>query len=403
MEHRTHERAGASVHGMVTSSNQNAGARPRPEPARARPVAPLILILVMLALVGGITGGLVRAGVTLPPLFPLAGWAGHAAVTHGALMICGFMGTVIGMERAVAVKLRAAWLAPVSSGLGAICLLGNATAAATWLLAGAAVFFTAVNVVVVQRQRAAHTLLLLCGALAWLMGSVLFLRRPGDPASLPWWFAFLVMTIAAERLEMTRLMRRRPGSHWALGLLLGLMGIGATLTSLSVRVGGVLYGLSLLLLALWLGAFDIARRTVSAHGLARYMAVCLLGGYVWLAVAGWAWMGTTLGLPLRDTALHALGLGFIVSMMLGHAPVILPAVARIKVEFGLFFYVPLAALHLSLLVRLVWGFHDPRWRALGAALNTGAIALFAVTMVAAAVWWRVRHARADAQTCRQIR
>lgn len=62
-------------------------------------------------------------------------------------------------------------------------------------------------------------------------------------------------------------------------------------------------------------------------------------------------------------ALHALGLGFIVSMMLGHAPVILPAIARIKIEFGKFFYLPLVALHLSLIVRLVWGLDDPHWRA----------------------------------------
>ena len=368
--------------------------RTRVAPARPRTLAPLVLILVALALVSGITGGLVRAGVPLPSLFPLSGWAGHAAVAHAGLMICGFMGTVIGVERAVAVKLRAAWLAPLASGVGALCLLGNKTDVGAVLWLAAAVFFTTVNVVVVHRQRAAHTLLLLGGALAWLIGCVLFLRRPGDAASLPWWFAFLVMTIAAERLEMTRLMRRRPGANASLWLLLGLMALGAALTSFSVRIGGVLYGLSLLLLALWLGVFDIARRTVFAHGLARYMAVCLLGGYAWLAVAGWAWTGSTLGLPLRDMALHALGLGFIVSMMLGHAPVILPAIARIKIEFGKFFYLPLVALHLSLIVRLVWGLDDPHWRATGALLNTGAMALFAATMLGGAVLWRVRHARA---------
>ena len=69
---------------------------------------------------------------------------------------------------------------------------------------------------------ASDTLLLLGGALAWLIGCVLFLRRPGDAASLPWWFAFLVMTIAAERLEMTRLMRRRAGAAAALYACLGL-------------------------------------------------------------------------------------------------------------------------------------------------------------------------------------
>ena len=89
------------------------------------------------------------------------------------------------------------------------------------------------------------------------------------------------------------------------------------------------------------------------------MAVCLLSGYVWLAVAGIAWAATALGWPARDAALHALGLGFLVSMMLGHAPVILPAVAGIKLQFGRFFYVPLALLQISLLLRLGGGAVDP--------------------------------------------
>jgi uncharacterized protein involved in response to NO len=153
----------------------------------------------------------------------------------------------------------------------------------------------------------------------------------------------------------------------------------------------VLYGSSLLCLAVWLGVFDIARRTIAAHGLARFMAVCLLGGYAWLAVAGLAWTGAALGLSLRDAALHALGLGFIVSMMMGHAPVILPAIARIKLEFGPLFYVPLAALHLSLIVRLGMGLNDSEWRAIGALLNAVAIGLFAATMVGAAMLWHRRR------------
>ncbi|MBA3588589.1 hypothetical protein [Methylibium sp.] len=36
---------------------------------------------------------------------------------------------------------------------------------------------------------------------------------------------------------------------------------------------------------------------------------------------------------------RCLGLGFIVSMMMVHAPVILSAVARVKLQFGVFLYV----------------------------------------------------------------
>ena len=104
-----------------------------------------------------------------------------------------------------------------------------------------------------------------------------------------------------------------------------------------------------------------------------------------------AWAATALGLPWRDTALHALGLGFIFSMMMGHAPVILPAIARVKLQFGFFFYVPLAALHLSLALRLGWGAVDAAQRATGASLNAAAIALFAATVAGAAVAWRIQH------------
>lgn len=354
----------------------------------------LLLVLGALALVSAVSGGLIRAGVPMAVPAFASHWAGHAAVAHGALMICCFMGTVIGIERAVAVKRRAAWLSPAASGLGGICLLAGHSALAAGLLTTAAMVFVGVNLVVVQRQRAAHTLLLLASALAWLVGNALYLRRPDDVACLPWWFAFLTMTIAAERLEMTRLMRRRPEIQTLLTLILGLMAAGAALSSASARLGGLVYGASLCLLAVWLGIFDIARRTVAAHGLSRYMAVCLLGGYVWLAIAGVAWAGTAAGLPWRDAALHALGLGFIFSMMMGHAPVILPAIARVKLQFHPVFYLPLAALHLSLAIRLVLGLEHSSWRATGALLNAGTIVLFVATMVFAAWWWRARVAAA---------
>ncbi len=350
----------------------------------------LLLVLVALSLLGGIAGGLLRAGLSLPGTGN-ALWPGHAMLAHAALMVGGFLGTVIGIERAVAVKLRSAWIAPLAAALGAVALLLGQAHAGAWLLVAASAVFIGVSIEVVLRQRAAHTALLLGGALAWFAGNLAFAVGVGSAATAPWWFAFLVLTIAAERLEMTRLMRRRPGAHGLLYLVLAALAGGAALSAFEPIAGGVLYGAALLALAAWLAAFDIARRTVRADGLARYMAVCLLAGYAWLAVAGAAWAATAIGWPLRDTALHALGLGFTLSMMLGHAPVILPAVARIKLQFGNVFYLPLAVLHLSLLLRLAAGWNDPRLRALGALFNAGAIALFAAMVAGAALAWQVRH------------
>ncbi|MEP7297141.1 MAG: hypothetical protein ABI702_13215 [Burkholderiales bacterium] len=349
-----------------------------------------LLVGVALLLCAGIAGGLLRVGIVVPGADGAA-WLGRATTHHAALMICAFFGTVIGIERAVAVKLRVALLAPLASGLSGACLLLGEPGAGAWLGVVAALAFVGVNLVVVRRQRAAHTLLLLAGALAWAVGSVLQVAGVGPAAPLPWWFAFLILTIAAERLEMTRLMRQGPEVAFLLCAVLATMLAGATWFALSPARGGLLFGLSLVFLAAWLIVFDVARRTVRAHGLSRYMAVALLGGYAWLAVAGVAWIAMAYGWPARDIALHALGLGFVVSMMMGHAPVILPAIARVKLAFGPAFYAPLLALHLSLLLRLGFGSDDFSLRAIGAVLNAASIALFAATLAGAAAIRRMRQ------------
>lgn len=331
---------------------------------------PLALV-VPVALVAGIAGGLLRAGVALPVT---GDWLGSAAVAHAFLMICVVLGTVVAIERAVAVGHSLGFVGPMLSAGAGIAQLAGAGRVAAALVAAASLAFVAVNVVIVRRQRAAHTGLLLLGAVCWAIGCVG--HAVDVPVNeLPWWFAFLVLTIAAERLEMTRLMRRRPGASVALFAVVAALLLGAS-------GSGVLFGGALAALAVWLLRFDIARRTVRTQGLSRYMAVCLLLGYGWLLVAGLAWAGASCGWPWRDAALHGLGLGFVVGMVFGHAPVILPAVARVKLKFGWAWYVPLALLHGSLAVRLFGG---PGLLAAGTAGNALAIAAFAATVIGAAL------------------
>jgi hypothetical protein len=351
---------------------------------------PLLIALIATALVAGVLGGMLRAGVTPPGVEAMA-WPGRAALHHAALMIGGLLATVIAIERAVAVRHRWAFAAPFASSAAALLLLIGWSSAAAWLMVAAALAFTGACMVVVRRQAAEHTRLLLLAALAWLAGTVSFAL--GGGATVAWWFVFLLLTIVAERVEMARLMPHRPNAQRALHATIACLLLGAALTTAAPRVGAVLYGGSLTALAAWLARNDIARRTVAAPGLGRYMAVCLLAGYAWLAVAGVAWAATALGAPARDAALHGLGLGFVFSMIMGHAPVILPAVSRVKLRFGAFFYVPVAALHASLVVRLGFGLHAPALRSLGVALNAAALALFVATLLVSALIRRTTRTR----------
>ena len=100
------------------------------------------------------------------------------------------------------------------------------------------------------------------------------------------------------------------------------------------------------------GRFDVARRTIhTTQGLSRYMAVCLLLGYARLAVAGFVGGRMTQGSLSRRGVACALGLGFVMSMVMGPCARDLPAVARIKVHYDARFYLPLWPRIASLLLR----------------------------------------------------
>jgi len=87
------------------------------------------------------------------------------------------------------------------------------------------------------------------------------------------------------------------------------------------------------------------------------MAAALRTGYGWLAVAGGLWVGFGRMADGRahDAMLHAVFLGFVISMIFAHAPVIVPAVLGRSLPFRPVLYIPLALLHTSLVVRLVGG------------------------------------------------
>ena len=71
------------------------------------------------ALLAGLWAGLARLGLILPDGLDLAEF-------HGAFMISGFLGTVISLERAVAIGRWWAYAAPVGSAIAAVALLAAA-------------------------------------------------------------------------------------------------------------------------------------------------------------------------------------------------------------------------------------------------------------------------------------
>ena len=76
--------------------------------------------------------------------------------------------------------------------------------------------------------------------------------------------------------------------------------------------------------------------------------------------------------------LHAVFIGFVMSMVFAHAPVIFPAVLGVSLQYSQAFYLHVAVLHVSLVLRVVGDFVDVlgRWRVWGGLLNAAALLLF---------------------------
>lgn len=354
--------------------SSSAGRRP---PAYRR--LPL-LAAAFVALGAGVAGGLARIGWQVD--------AGGAAAWHGPLMVCGFFGTVIGLERAVALDRGWPWLAPIASGLGGLALLAGAVTAAVLLLTAASVVMLAGSVDVWRRQRALFTLTLVLGASCWLAGNGLWLAAGAIQPAVPWWIGFLVLTIAGERLELSRLLPSSTGARHAFAAIVAWF-VGALAATLVAEGPGLaLAGLALVALAAWLVRHDIARWTVRTQGLTRFVAVSLLSGYAWLAAGGALLAAAGAGATghVWDAALHALMLGFVFAMVFGHAPLIFPAVVRVAIPYHPTFYLPLALLHASVAARVAADLAAlPGARAAAGMASAAALAAFVLSTLAAVV------------------
>jgi hypothetical protein len=316
------------------------------------------------------------------------------AELHGALMISGFLGTVISLERAVAMGRWWAYGAPAASAAGALALAaGNGPAGAfAFILAGAILLATTVLVAI--RQFAMFVVVLAVAAACWVAGSVQWLMGHSIPEISGWWLNFLILTIAAERLELGRLLQVSRVSQAVFFLTALLLVIGAARTEL-LATSAPFTATGLIGLAGWLVHHDIARRTIRLAGLPRFSAFSILTGHAWLGIAGLLLALAPLQAVafLYDAAVHAIAIGFVISMIFGHAPIILPAVTGLRVQFSAASYAPLALLHLSVLLRVLGGAAGlPGLRGVSAILTILALVGYAA-ILALASSRRRPHAR----------
>lgn len=339
------------------------------------------ILLGLVCLVLGLWAGLLRLGWGLPIPDP------SLAEAHGTLMVNGVLATLIGLERAVALGRRSFYSAPAMTAAGSIALaVGLPGSEGIPLLVLGSAVTLAMFLVILRRLPAIHTLALASGAACLVAGNLLWWNGADIPLLIPWWGSFLVLVIAAERLELTRIVRisRQRRAIFVGGLGLDLMGCVLSLESFSL--GCVVLALSWAILATWLLIHDVAWMNLSRPGLPRFTAVCLIAGYGWLAAGSLLILGfggiETNGL-VYDAQLHAVFLGFVLSLVFAHAPIILPAVTGRPLPFHPVLYAAPVILNISVAARVLAdlkGYYLLReWAGL---FNAVAIVLFGLCLLA---------------------
>ena len=333
-----------------------------------------------ISLLAGLDGALLLLGVWSPVMSTrLSKW-------HGPLMVLGFVGTVICLERAVALGHRLAYLVPAMSGFGVIVLLAplpfDSARAGLALLTLAQLGLLTIYVPLWRRSHDDAVVIQGAGAFG-AAGAAALLTTVAHVSQIVGWLAcYMILTICGERLELSRLTMARNRALSALCLAV----VAALLVSVvSPAIGWRVLGVVLIGLAVWLCRHDVARGGLRRGGQAAYIGTLLMIGYLWLATAG---IVCTIQRPPTsrngyDAVVHSLFLGFTMGMILGHAPIILPAVLQVRLEWTTWFWLPAFLLEASLLVRIGIGDGLDRSAAVQAGGTVNVLSLLTLVAVIA--------------------
>ncbi len=335
---------------------------------------PALLVFAVINLVTGMLSGLGRLGWAVP--IP------EAYAHHGAIMVGGFLGSLIALEKVIPLKRIYFYAGPLLSASSIVVFLFGDFHFAVAMQVVAGLIFAAVYVTYLKVQFSELLLLALAGVACWLVGTVLLFWKQFYPMVLPWWMGFLLFTIVSERLELSRFLPVTAANRrWLYGFL--VVFVVSLLIPFHI-VGKFLAGFSLVFTSAWLLRYDLIRITLHKEGLARFTAVSLLCGYIALVIEG------VLLVALRDQPfaydmiVHTFFLGFVFSMIFAHGPIILPGVLGLSVKpYHVALYLPVTALWASLALRLAadGGLISLTYRAWSGWVTMGSILLYFVLMI----------------------
>ena len=285
-----------------------------------------ILPLAMLSMIVGVYAGWLRLGWNFPLIEP------QSVPQHGALMVGSFLGTLIATEKVSTAQSKWWWLVPVIF-ISSFPLMMHVSAKSGYMaLVLGSLGYVWLCGQVCLTYRFTSDILLFIGAIFQFLGHFALLRTFSFPMAFAGWLAFFVFTIVGERLNLTRFLPVSKRDRTELFIWLGLF-----IASLFLYHKGYGFVLTLVFvgIAQWLIRNDIARKNLSKEGLHRFLGATLLIGYGWLILTGFVALfngSSTNATWIYDAVVHSFFIGFILTMIMAHAPIIFPSLLGINVR-----------------------------------------------------------------------
>jgi hypothetical protein len=302
-----------------------------------------IVAIAMFCLLSGLWSGLNRIGWDLT-ILPIT-------AHHGAIMVGGFLGTLIALEKIIPLKKKNLYVIPVLNALSVVFFFTTQPRIAIYILIFSSIALSLVFLYYFRSQRNIIYVLMLLGSLCWVTGNILLLTKLFYPLAFPWWAAFALFIIAAERLELMKFlpvssMDKRVFIFILLGFVVGVL--------FSFHgAGNVICGLALIGTSLWLLRNDLIGINLKKKNMPKYVAISLLTGYVALLLTGIFFFVLSDQWLNYDIIVHSFFIGFVFSMIFAHGPMILPGIMGISVTpFNKILYVWLSLLQVSWIVRI---------------------------------------------------
>lgn len=310
-----------------------------------------LLVVSLLILLSAIYGGLVLMGWRWPS------FSNQWLSFHGPLLVAGFLGILIGLERAVNLGRNWIYLGPIASALGAAWLLAGfqPAQAGKFLLTLASILWLIVTIVLTARRPVLYHVFLLMGSACWLSGNLLWLSYSWT-ASIPlWWACFLTLNFAAMRIEILRILHLEWKTKALFAVSAALAVSGALWTLNEPTLGTRISSAGLTLFGVWFLLCDSSQRKDAPPPQALFEATCLKTSYVWLIACGAIglfWAPKESG-PVYDAFLHTLFLGYIFCLSCAHVFRLNETIVRKPLRFRKTFWIQYWLLNLSLLLRIL--------------------------------------------------